>query len=150
MPKNGRPASTSTSSTGVAISSGRRMTARAIATPQPVAAGAHPRRAGSSSTRRSERGSGTRSRLTRGPSIPSSAGSTVRPKTRVERTVTTPPMPMLRRAGDSNTVRLDRPMATATPLIATALPTVAMVCSTASATDRWRSSSRNRLTVKSE
>ncbi len=59
-------------------------------------------------------------------------------------------MPMLRSAGDSKTVRLDSPMATATPLIATALPTVAIVCSTASATDRWRSSSRNRLTVKSE
>ena len=69
---------------------------------------------------------------------------------RVERTVTTPPMPMLRRDGDSKTVRLERPMATATPLMATALPTVAMVCSTASATDRCRSSSRNRLTVKSE
>ena len=59
-------------------------------------------------------------------------------------------MPMLRSAGDSKTVRLERPMATAMPLIATALPTVAMVCSTASATERWRSSSRKRLTVKSE
>src|SRR5919106_1308755 len=114
MPKNGSPARTRTTRNGVAIASGRRITARAMRAqkPWPCRASAA---TGLSSISRSDDGSGTRSRFTRCPSMPSSAGSTVRPNTSVERTVTTPPMPMLRRAADSKTIRLDSPMATLLP-----------------------------------
>ena len=60
-------------------------------------------------------------------------------------------MPIERMAGASNRSRPDRPMATAMPLKATALPAVATARSTASSTVRpRRSSSRKRLTMNSE
>ena len=60
-------------------------------------------------------------------------------------------MPIERMAGASNSSRPDRPIATAMPLNATALPAVATARSTASPTVRpRRSSSRKRLTMNSE
>ncbi len=60
-------------------------------------------------------------------------------------------MPIERIAGASKITRPDSPIPTAIPLKATALPAVATARSTASATVRpRRSSSRNRLTMKSE
>ncbi len=83
--------------------------------------------------------------------MPSTAGRKVRAKTTELSTTSEPPMPMERRAGASNRSRPDSPMATARPLNATALPEVATVRSTASATVRPRvSSSRKRLTMNSE
>ncbi len=56
------------------------------------------------------------------------------PKISVESTVTMPPQPMERSASASKTVRLDRPMATAMPETATALPTLPIIRSTAIST----------------
>ena len=90
---------------------------------------------GSSSTMRSALGNGMRNRFTRCPSIASSDGRTVRAKIRVETTVMTPPMPMLRSASASKTISDDRPMATAAPDTATALPTLPIIRSIAISTE---------------
>ncbi len=89
--------------------------------------------------------------FTRWPSIPRIAGRKVRAKTTEHRTTIAPAMPIDRIAGASNSSRPDRPIATATPLNAMALPAVDTARSTASATVRpRRNSSRYRLTMKSE
>ena len=74
---------------GPAMSRGRRMTRAAIQaqTPCPWRRSAATL---SSSISRSRRGNGTRSRFTRGPSMASMAGRTVRPNSNVEMTVMTP------------------------------------------------------------
>ncbi len=66
-------------------------------------------------------------------------------------TVIIPDTPIEVSAEDLNQIRPPRPMATATAEKTTALPLVAMDCSTASPTLRPRaSSSRKRLTMNSE
>ena len=89
--------------------------------------------------------------LTRGPSMPRTAGRKVSAYSTDAATVSAPPMPNERRAAGSNSRSPDSPTATARPENATALPLVAVVISTAVATSRpRRSSSRKRLTMNSE
>ena len=114
MPRNGDPASEEEGEhRHRPTSSGRRIDARRDPAPTRRGPGARRRDRRRPPTSRKRPGSGIRSRFTRGPSMPSRAGSTVSPKRRVETTVMTPPMPMLRSASASKTMSELRPMATA-------------------------------------
>ncbi len=93
----------------------------------------------------------TDSAFTRGPSIPSIAGRKVRPNRTEQTTTIAAPRPIERMAGNGNTMRPERPIATASPEKSTALPAVPTAFSVACSTVRPRaSSSRNRLTMNSE
>ena len=89
--------------------------------------------------------------MTRGPTIPRNAGRNVSANSTDVMTTIEPPMPIERMAGAANSNSPDRPMATARPEKATALPAVATERCTASPTVLpWRSSSLKRLTMNSE
>ena len=125
------------------------MTAWATRSQRDVRAGAATASSASGRKRRTRPPSD--SALTRCPSIPRTAGRNVSEYSTEQSTTSEPLMPIERMAGASNRSSPDSPMATAIPLNATALPEVATVRSMASATVRpRRSSSRNRLTMKSE
>ena len=119
----------------MSTATGWRMTACATRSQRAVRAGSTPSAIGRNRCRRppSDRA------LTRCPSMPRTAGRKVSAKTTEQSTTSAPAMPIERIAGASNRSRPDRPMATAMPLKATALPAVAMARSTASPTERPRS-----------
>ncbi len=83
--------------------------------------------------------------------MPRIAGRNVSAKKTEQPTTSALPSPMERIVANGKTIRPDRPMATAMPEKTTALPLVATARATASPTSRpWASSSRKRLTMKSE
>ena len=92
----------------------------------------------------------TRSESTRGPSIPSSAGRSVRAARTLTNTTSAPPSPIERIDMYGMLMRPSRPTTTVMPLKKMERPAVATVVSTASATVRpAASSSRNRPTMNS-
>ena len=92
----------------------------------------------------------TRSESTRGPSIPSSAGRSVRAARTLTNTTSAPPSPIERIDMYGMLMRPSRPTTTVMPLKKMERPACATVVSTASATVRpAASSSRNRPTMNS-
>jgi hypothetical protein len=90
----------------------------------------------------------TDSESTFGPSIASSAGSSVRAATMATRTALIPPKPIDRRKTCGKISRPASAIATVTPETATVRPAVAMVrASAVSVSGCLRISSRNRLTM---
>ena len=92
----------------------------------------------------------TRSEFTRGPSTPSSAGSSVRAARTLTSTTSAPPSPIERSDMYGMIMRPSSPTTTVIPLKKMERPAVATVVSTASATAApAASSSRKRPTMKS-
>ena len=149
--RKGEPAASRRTSVGMRTRIGWRMTHRATLSQRllrgrSAARGGLPRR-----TRSISKPPLTLSALTRGPSIPSTAGRKVRPKKTEHSTTIDPAMPIDEIAGETKKRRPSSPIATAMPEKVTALPAVPTAIWTASPTSLpRRSSSRKRLTRKSE
>ena len=87
----------------------------------------------------------------RGPTLESSAGSSVSTTATLTSGMSMPPIPMLRRNGTGTTTSATRLMATVTPEARTAWPAVFIATTTASSLVRpWARSSRQRETSSSE
>ncbi len=151
--RNGVPRSSRKASVGISTANGRAITRWAMRSQRDSRAVSAAMRTGSAERRAAPGRAGRRccSALTRGPSMPRTAGRNVSAKKTEAATTSAPPMPNERSAVGSKRSSPDSPTATARPENATALPLVATVISTAVATSRpRRSSSRKRLTMKSE
>ncbi len=150
--RNGVPRMSRKASVGMRTANGRAITQCAIRSQREALAASAASPTGRPSIRRvRSRSAWTLSELTRGPSMPRTAGRNVRAKKTDAPTVSAPPIPNERKAVGWKSSSPDRPTATASPENVTALPLVATVIWTAVPTSRpRRSSSRNRLTMNNE
>ena len=94
---------------------------------------------------------GSASLSTRGPSLPSTAGSSVSVAARMKMTESMIPSAIDRNAGEGTSITAVSEISTVTPLKSTALPAVSIVSATACSTGSWepKSAPRKRMTMNS-